>query len=106
MESKLTVTDDRPFKKFNFDFLAKQISLLNFSLGEFDLNTATRCLRICPSKLKSNPLYLETSFEQTPLRNRGFSMTSNPDSIDELAFDLEFFKTKIEHKLAPVGFTV
>ena len=118
VEKKLAISDDPPFKKFNFDFLTKQINLISFSVGEFDMETALRCLQICPSSLyyfsfayfkgrvsitglKRNQLYsLGITFYATPKNGPSISLSNSKLSFDELAFDLEYFKKKTSRRLA------
>ena len=116
VERKLAILDARPFKKLNFDFLANQTNLRVLRFGELDMQTAVRCLEVGPSKLycfsfvylkgnisitgyKRNKSYtLEASFyESSYVRN---SINCHKLSIDELASDLEFFKRKMERRLA------
>ena len=113
---KLTISD-RPFKKLNFDFLAKQINLVDFIIDEFDMEIALRCLRIHPSQLQSfsflyfneriwitisktnQPYTLDASLSSF---KHAISISSKSISIDELSLDLEYLKKKIELKLALV----
>ena len=115
VEKKLTINDDLPFKKLNFDFLAKQINLLTFSVGEFDMETALRCLQAFPSKLfgftfkykkgnfsilksKANkPYSLKATFYQSLQDGTEFSTNSNHISFDNLALELEFFMKKMDN---------
>ena len=115
--AELAINDDRPFKKLNFDFLAKQINLQIFSVGEFDMETVLRCLQIFPSSLfgftfeyqggkfsilkskRNNPYSLKATFCESHQDKTEFNTRSKHISFDDLAFDLECFMKKID-KLA------
>ena len=116
LSRKLAITDNPPFKKFNFNFLAKQTNLLAFQTDELDMQTAVRCLEVAPSKMyqfnfthlkcnisitglkRKNSYAMQASFYVTP--KMFDSIKFHQLSIDELASDLEFLRKKIEGKLA------
>ena len=110
VEGKLAINNRRSttFKKVNFDFLAKQTNLFVFVVGEFDMDTALRCLRISPPKLDYFGFQYFTA--QISIRSRNsyslsassilFSMESHQLSVDELTSDLGIIKQKVDSKLA------
>ena len=115
VEKKLTITDDLPFKKLSFDFLAKQTNLVVLGVGEFDVETALKCLQICRSNSSFAFKYREGKFSILKSeRNKPYSLkatfcesqdetkikiTSKHISFGDLALDLEFFVKKIDNLL-------
>ena len=115
VDRQLVINDDLPFKKINFDFLAKQKNLVSLVVGKFDMEPALRCLQINPKLSELSFKYFTGSVSIKRLKNNFYtldasdygssnrhatSIVSNQLSIDELALDLEFFQKKIDKELA------
>ena len=110
VDRQLVINDDPPFKKLNFDFLAKQINLVDFAIDEFDIETALKCLEICPKLCALRFAYFKGNICIRSWKKNSYSLKGslyksfkqiikvrcNQLSFEQLASDLAFLKKRFD----------